>query len=225
MPCISAGRTSGTDWEVFVEGRIASDGSFVLGNQYDMPPDIPAHIVSIHGTPPAVGSTEWSGSFDISAFTAKTSPTPQECPAVSGSFIATQFPPLNGVYEGTIRVGNKDNEAYVSLDVAQGKLISTKSLGAFAHVIPLDAKITVTGSSSLPSNTFESRTQSEDNNRIAGNTFQLHFLGGNDGTTFQADGSFSPSNESRIRVNLFYVSKDESGKLHTVHGDGWLTRQ
>jgi hypothetical protein len=223
MSCVSGDKSSVMGREVSIEGGIASDGTFILSNPSRMPPDIPAHVVSIRGKLPVPDATQWSGSLRISAFT-KTSNTPAECQEISADFVAMQFPVLNGVYEGTVRV-DRNEEAYVTLELTQGKLASTNFPYPFDHVIPLAAKITASGSPSLPSDTFDASAQPQENNRVTGKTFQVQFLGGKDGASFGANGSIDPSDESRLTLNLVYATKDESGKFRFVHASGRLTRQ
>jgi hypothetical protein len=215
MSCITADKSSVMGQEVSIEGEIGSDGTFILSNPCRMPPGIPARVVSIRGKLPTPDATQWSGSLSISAFT-KTSNTPAECQGISADFVAKQFPVLNGMYEGTVRIDGSD-EAYVTLELTQGKLTSTNRPYPFDHIIPLEAKITVAGSSNVPSGTFDASAQPQENNSVAGKTFQLQFLGGKDGASFEATGGFDPSDESRLTLNLFYNSRDErEAKMLTV---------
>jgi hypothetical protein len=116
---------------------------------------------------------------------------------------------------------NDVSESTVSLEIAQGRLVLADSPGGFSHVIPLGAKITVTGSPYFPAKTFDNCTQPQANNRISGSGYVLQFL---DNRDLAADGDFDPSDESRIRVNLYYSSKDNEGKLHLAKAEGWLKR-
>jgi hypothetical protein len=224
VSCVSGNRTSVMGRAVSVEGQIAPDGTFFLSNPRGMPSGVPARLVSVRGKLPAQGVTQWSGSFSISAFS-KTSAPPAECQEMFGDFVAKPFPALNGVYQGTVRV-DKNEEASITLEVAQGKLTSANRSYPSDRMIPLEAKITVSGSSSLPSNTFDSSAQPQENNKVTGKTFQLRFLGGGkDGASFEATGSFDPSDESRLALNLFYTTKDESGTVHVVRANGRLVKQ
>jgi hypothetical protein len=224
MSCVSDGKSSVMGRAVSVEGKIASDGTFILSNPRRMPSGVPARDASIRGKLPAQGVAQWSGRFSISTFS-KTSAPPAECQEISGDFVAKHFPVLNGLYQGTVRV-DRNEEAFITLEVAQGELTSTNRPYPFDHVIPLEAKITMSGSSSLPSNTFDTSEQPQENNRVTGRTFQLRFLrGAKDGASFEATGSFDPADETRLTVNLFYTSKDQDGKFRVVHASGRLIRR
>jgi len=125
----------------------------------------------------------------------------------------------------TVRV-DRNEEASITLEVAQGKLTSANRSYPSDRIIPLEAKITVSGSSSLPSNTFDSSAQPQENNEVTGKIFQLRFLGGGkDGASFEATGSFDPSDENRLALILFYTAKDESGTVHVVRANGRLIKQ
>jgi hypothetical protein len=91
LSCISAGAPASVGWDVFLEGQVAPDGSFILSNPFGRR-SVPAGIISIRGKIPAPGATEWSGTFNVAPFP-KTK-TAAECRAVSGDFVAEQFPPL-----------------------------------------------------------------------------------------------------------------------------------
>jgi hypothetical protein len=84
------------------------------------------------------------------------------CLAASDQNVSEAYAALNGNWQLTgawadmsrpHHKEDKNDEAHVSLEVAQGRLTSTGSFGGFAQVPPMEAKITITGSSILPSNT------------------------------------------------------------------------
>jgi len=209
-----------------VEGQVRPDGRFQLHA-----PDGTLISGSI-----AAGSTDkWKGNLKVSEV-AETNPTRRACHAASINFEAKRVSLLDGTYAGTIGLDQiarlnpdpsrtADVEAHVSLKVVQGKLFATGMRGNFAYVIPLNAKITVEGSSKFPSGSFETMPELSVKNRFGGGTGVMEFLGDNDGTQMTAYISKKSADDDRLWVVLGYTGDDQAGHHVGVAGVGWLTRQ
>jgi hypothetical protein len=228
---------------VFVEGPIAPDGSFVLGNPHaftvgngNANPDIvKADVLTIRGKLPTPGSDQWSGSFALSAFTATNSPTSADCEADSGDFTAQRLADIRGAYKGSYglkKTGYEQfiheggTEGYVSLEITQGEMTATRAPGEFGHVIAANGRVTLTGSTKFPSGTFSAETKFDANTRILdGKAFMLQLPRQNDGAVFIFYGRVDDQDKNRLQIEIRYMSKDGHGKYQTVLGFGWLTRQ
>lgn len=234
--CTINGHQTSTGNGFFVEGPIASDGSFVLSNRYDIL--APANVLTIRGRLPVPGGDQWSGSFAISAFTMMTRPDPAECQADSGDFTAKRLADIRGLYTGSF--GLKDVGSYsrfiqdggfegdLYLEITQGGLTATRIPGMFGHVSAANAEMTLTGSSKFPAGDYSAGTDpdTDANSRVFdGTAFVLQFFHHEDGTELRVDGHVDKTDENRLRIEIQYVSKDKEGRLHAVSGFGWLTRQ
>jgi len=229
--CKHGTRSAGFRGDVVIEGPIAADGSFVLSNPYTY--IVPENVLTIHGRLPGPGSDQWSGGFALSAFTAKTSPSPEECEADSGDFTATRLPDLRGVYTGSFGANqiiyrqNPEIEGYVSLEITQGELTATSLTGMAGHVFAANGKITITGSSKINSGAYTSIPVSgfEVNSKVyGGRNFRLQFLHQSNGTNFTVDGETDKADENRLHIRISYVTREKDGKFQAVTTDGWLTR-
>lgn len=209
-----------------VEGQVHPDGRFQL-----RAPD----GTLISGAIPAGSADKWMGNLRVSDV-AGNSPTAGQCRAASASFEAKRVPLLDGIYTGTIGLDQiarlnpdpgrpQDAEAQVSLKVVQGKLFATGMRGDFAYVIPLNAKISLTGSSKFPSGSFETEQRSSVKNRFGWGSGIMEFLGNDDGTRMTAYISKKSADDDRIWIVLGYTGNDQSGKHVGIVGVGWLTRQ
>jgi len=209
-----------------VEGQVRPDGRFQLHA-----PD----GTLISGSIPGGDADRWTGNFQVAEF-ARTHPAPGKCHTASVSFEAKRVPLLDGVYAGTVGLDQiawlnpdptrpPDVEAHVSLKVVQGKLFATGMRGNLAYVIPLNAEITLTGSSKFPSGSFETAQKSSVENRLGGGTGVMEFVGPDDGTRITAYISKKSGTDDRLWVVLGYTGNDQSGKHVGIAGVGWLTRQ
>jgi hypothetical protein len=198
---------------VELTGQIASDGTFLLSNSA-FPLD--SIQITIQGKVPAPGSTTWSGSYTVT-----NGPTAIGCSFnLSGDFVASLYPPLDGTYSGTITGQGLGSGITVTTQITQGTFTSiTLSPSARTiYFIPLTATITVSGSSSYTTGTTTASQLLPGSSSIGGNSFALTFLM-NNGSTLTLSGWFSDPSESTLQIEGPLSS---SG---SVFGSGTLTRQ
>jgi len=215
-----------------VIGQIASDGTFVLSIPKPtraQAEDSTFPSLSISGGVPAQGSMEWTGSFTASSM------GNVKCPKLSGDFVASQLPQLDGTYSGTIpsHVGGSatGTSLNISVNMKQGIFTSTDE-GEFSlpelspaarmsHYLPLTGTITVSGFTDLPSKEITASAIADHHSRMQGDQFILYFrLEG--GSTMMLTGSMTDSSERAVRALLSYRDKNPDT---TVGGMGILTRR
>jgi hypothetical protein len=190
-------QTRGCGLSFGVRGQIASDGTFVLNTRN--PPENRAEYIgflslSIRGEVPAQGSTEWTGTFTTSNGNVK-------CPNVSGEFVATQFPPLDGTYSGTIlstNVGSaKDTPLDISVNMKQGIFTSVDRGSSspeqfWYRYLPLKGTVTVSGLIDLPSKEITAIAIENFASQMMGDQFILSFRL-EDGSTMRLSGVMADS--------------------------------
>jgi len=214
-----------------VVGQIASDGTFVLniGEPVGVRADnntFPS--LSIRGRVPAQGSTEWAGSFNTSSM------GNGECPTPSGEFVASQLPPLEGTYSGTIpfSVGSAPGSP-LSISVNMTQSIPTSMDGGdssspevspatrLSHYVPLKGTITISGFTDVPSQDITLTAVEDHNSRMQGDEFILFFRL-EDGSLMMLAGSKTDSSGQAVLASISYFGKDQN---LIVSGMGNLTRR
>lgn len=195
-------------------GQIASDGTFLMSNSNE---PLDSIQITIQGKVPAPGSTTWSGNYTVtSGSTAVVGCTFN----LSGNFVASLYPPLNGTYSGTITGQGLGSGITVTTEITQGAFTSAKfspSAPSF-YFIPLSATISVSGSSSFTTGATTAIQLLPGSSSVGGNAFELTFLM-NNGSTLTLFGWFSDPSESTLQIE---------GPLSTsgnLFGSGTLTRQ
>ena len=214
-----------------VIGQIASDGTFVLNLQ--KPVGVGAEnstfpSLTISGRVPGQGSTEWPGSFNTSSM------GNEECPEPSGEFVASQLPPLEGTYSGTIPffVGSGPS-APLSISVIMSQGISASmderassspemsSASRVSHYVPLRGTITISGFTDDPSKDITLSAVEDRNSRMQGDEFILYFRL-EDGSLMMLTGSRTDPSGLTVLASCSYFGKDRE---LIVSGMGNLTRQ
>ncbi len=214
-----------------VIGQIASDGSFVLNLQKpvgDRADDNTFPSLSITGSVPAQGAAEWAGSFNTSSM------GNEECPRPSGEFVASQLPPLEGTFSGTIPsfVGSTPSTPLdisvnmtqgISPSMNEGDLSSTEvsPAGRASHYVPLRGTITVSGFTDLPSTDITARAVAGHNSRMQGDEFILFFRL-EDGSLMMLTGRKTDASGLTLLASISYFGKDQN---LIASGMGNLTRR
>jgi hypothetical protein len=212
-----------------VRGQIASDGTFVLnsrkpaGNRAE---DSGILSLSIRREVPAQGSKEWTGTFTTSNGNVK-------CPNVSGEFVATQLPPLDGTYSGTILSTNVGSAKGAPLDISvnmkQGIFTSVDRGSSspelsppefWFHYLPLTGTVTVSGLIDLPSKEITAIAIENFASRMTGDNFILSFRLA-DGSTMRLSGAMTNSSGRTVSAFFDYSGKNPDIKVSAA---GALTR-
>ena len=192
-------------------GIIAKDGSFTATSA-----NSPFTTVSIKGTAPQKSGEPWSGSYTVSL-----GGNAPACDAnLSGTFTATSFPLVSGVYVGmgSTPAGSNGvpNAVPVTLQVTlqQGGTVTNPGNGAasnyFSNVL-LTGNIKVQGSPCFSSGA----TQSTPASSVTGNMVSAKFLM-DDGSTLSLGGSLTDVTEGHISTSDILVQGGNCGG--PVHG-------
>jgi hypothetical protein len=187
-------------------GTIAKDGSFTTTSA-----NSPFSTVSIEGTAPQKSGAPWSGSYTVSL-----GGNAPACDAnLSGTFTATSFPLVSGVYVGTgsTQTGSNGvlNAVPVTLQVTlqQGGTVTNPGNGAasnyFSNVL-LTGNIKVQGSPCFSSGA----TQSAPASSVIGNMVSARFLM-DDGSTLSLGGSLTDVTEGHISTGDILVQGGNCG--------------
>jgi hypothetical protein len=188
-------------------GILAADGSFTAS-----PANSPFDTVSIKGTAPQKSGEPWSGSYTVSLGGAHL-PT---CDAnLSGTFTATSFPLVSGVYVGTGSTLSGSNGVPKAVPVTfqvtlqQGGTVTNPGNGAasnyFSNVL-LTGNIKVQGSPCFSSGA----TQSTPASSVIGNMVNARFLM-DDGSTLNLDGPLTDVTEGHISTGIILVQGGNCG--------------
>jgi hypothetical protein len=187
-------------------GILATDGSFTA-----TPVNTPVETVSIKGTAPQRSGEPWSGSYTVSL-----GGNGPACDAnLSGTFTATSFPLVSGVYVGTGStlggVNGVPKAVPVTLQVTlqQGGTVTNPGNGAASNYFNntlLTGNIKVQGSPCFSSGA----TQSTPASAVIGNMVSARFLM-DDGSTLSLLGSLTDITEGHIATNLVLVSGGNCG--------------
>jgi hypothetical protein len=182
-------------------GILAADGSFTA-----TPANNPLEAISIKGTAPQKSGEPWSGSYTVSLGGTLT----PACDAnLSGTFTATSFPLVSGVYVGTGStlggVNGVPKAVPVTLQVTlqQGGIVTNPGNGAASNYFSsalLTGNIKVQGSPCFSSGA----TQSTPTSKVLGNLVSAIFLM-DDGSTLNLLGPLTDVTEGHISPSIIVV--------------------
>jgi hypothetical protein len=188
-------------------GILAADGSFTA-----TPANSPLDTVSIKGTAPQISGEPWSGSYTVSLG----GPLAPACEAnLSGTFTATSFPLVSGVYVGTGStlggVNGVPKAVPVTLQVTlqQGGTVTNPGNGAASNYFSnalLTGNIKVQGSPCFSSGATQSRPASS----VIGNMVSARFLM-DDGSTLSLLGQLTDVKEGHISAGIILVQGGSCG--------------
>jgi hypothetical protein len=177
-------------------GILAADGSFTATPKNS--PD----TVSIKGTAPQKSGEPWSGSYTVSLG----GPHAPACDAnLSGTFTATSFPLVSGVYVGTgsTMVGTNAVPVTFQVTLQQGGRVTNPGNGAASNYFSntlLTGSIKVQGSPCFSSGA----TQSTPASAVVGNMVDARFLM-DDGSTLNLLGPLTDITEGHIATGIILV--------------------
>jgi hypothetical protein len=212
---------SGFDFGGVAAGILATDGSFTA-----TPANTLLETVSIKGTAPKGRGEPWSGSYTVSLG----GPLAPACDAnLSGTFTATSFPLVSGVYVGTGStlggVNGVPKAVPVTLQVTlqQGGMVTNPGNGAASNYFSnflLTGSIKVQGSPCFSSGATQSRPASG----VIGNMVDARFLM-DDGSTLSLLGPLTDITEGHIATNIVLVTGGNCGGISNVIRLPGLDRQ
>jgi hypothetical protein len=193
-------------------GILAEDGSFTA-----TPANNSAEAISIKGTAPQKSGEPWSGSYIVSL----NGPLIPACAAnISGTFTATSFPLVSGVYVGTGSTFAGTNGVPKSVPVTlqvtlqQGGLVKNPGNGAASNYFSnalLTGTIKVQGSPCFSSGT----TQSAPASSVVGNIVNARFLMDN-GSTLLLSGPLTDARGSQISSGIIAIQGGNCGSSTTA---------
>ncbi|MCU1252730.1 MAG: hypothetical protein JWQ49_5759 [Edaphobacter sp.] len=188
-------------------GILAADGSFTSA-----PANSPLEAISINGTAPKASGEPWSGSYTVSLG----GPFAPACDAnFSGTFTATSFPLVSGVYVGTGSSLAGPNGAPKAMPVTlqvtlqQGGTVTNPGNGAASNYFSnalLTGNIKVQGSPCFSSGATQSRPASS----VIGNMVSARFLM-DDGSTLSLLGPLTDVTEGHISAGIILVQGGNCG--------------
>lgn len=203
-------------------GPIATDGSFTMQTP---PLGPPITEVQIKGTAPAVNGGPWSGSYAVSLNTT----VPQSCDTnPSGTFTATSFPLVNGVYAGTATSaaaigstctftgtgttctptttgGTSTTTMAVQVTLKQGGTATDIRGNTINSNTALTGSIKVQGSPCFTSGTVNTAVGGMLGNRITA-TFTM-----DDGSTMTMIGTLTDTSEAKIATSVVTIRGGQCG--------------
>jgi hypothetical protein len=188
-------------------GILAADGSFTA-----TPANSPLETISIKGTAPQRSGEAWSGSYTVSLGGA---PAPVCNANLSGTFTATSFPLVSGVYVGTGSTLAGPNGAPKAMPVTlqvtlqQGGTVTNPGNGAASNYFSnalLTGNIKVQGSPCFSSGA----TQSTPASSVIGNMVSARFLM-DDGSTLSLLGPLTDVTEGHISTGIILVQGGNCG--------------
>jgi hypothetical protein len=171
-----------------LSGPIAADGTFQLTQSFNR-----AITVVLNGSVPK-DATGWSGSI-----TTTDSPGLGGCVSTqTNAFVATPLAPLNGTYTGTLAGTAFGTGVNVSLQISQGASATVIRSSAFDYeYVPLNATITVLGSTCFKQGTTASKDSISNGSSIAGDLINLNFIM-DDTSTLMVTGWLADSSQTTI---------------------------
>jgi hypothetical protein len=209
-------------------GTVAADGSFTVATSASDP----FETISIKGTAPRASGEQWSGSYAVSL-----GGHAPACDAnLSGTFTATSFPLVNGVYVGTGSTLTGPNGVPAATPIAfqvtlkQGAMVTNPGNGAasnFFSSVALTGSIKVQGSPCFSSGVTESGLSSGvvgNSSGVAGNFVDANFLM-DDGSTLNLTGSLTDISEGHIETSLVLVNGGNCGGFNNLIQLPGLDRQ
>jgi hypothetical protein len=195
-------------------GIIASDGSFTAA-----PANSPPESVSIKGTAPQKSGEPWSGNYTVSLGGGLT----PACDAnLSGTFTATSFPLVSGVYVGTGSTPAgptgvpKAVPVTLQVTLEQGGIVTNPGNGAASNYFSntlLTGNIKVQGSPCFSSGA----TQSTPASSVIGNMVSARFLM-DDGSTLNLLGPLTDVTEGHISTGIILVQGGNCGGTFFLPG-------
>jgi hypothetical protein len=202
-------------------GILAADGSFTATS----PTSALGDTVSIKGTAPEKSGEPWSGSYTVSlGVTAINTPA---CAAnFSGTFTATSFPLVSGVYVGTGSTLAATNgvpkvvPVTVQVTLRQGGIVTNPGNGAASNYFSnalLTGSIKVQGSPCFTSGA----TQSTPASSVIGNMVSARFLM-DDGSTLSLEGPLTDVTEGHISTGIILVQGGNCGGPNGVPTDAMV---
>lgn len=190
-------------------GILAADGSFTA-----TPANSSLSTILIKGTAPEKSGQPWSGSYTVSLGVTAIN-TPACAAKFSGTFTATSFPLVSGVYVGTgstLAGTNGVSKAVpVTLQVTlqQGGIVTNPGNGAASNYFSnawLTGSIKVQGSPCFSSGA----TQSTPASSVIGNMVSARFLM-DDGSTLSLEGPLTDATEGHISTGIILVQGGNCG--------------
>ena len=206
-------------------GTIAADGSFTL----QTPSGFSEGTMSIQGTIPKANGNSWPGSYRASF----SSPlTPLTCDTnLAGTFTATSFPLVSGVYVGTGSSEAIVNGALVTIPITfqvtlqQGGTVTNPVNGApapYSSIAVLVGSIRVQGSPCFTSGATSATTPQS---AVEGNMVSANFTM-DDGSTLTILGSLTDPSETRIATTVAVLHSGQcGGAFPTIYQLPELDRQ
>ena len=192
-------------------GTIASDGSFTIQNPSSTgSTPIPPVMLSIKGKVPAAKDSSWAGSYSVS-FANNLPPT---CDASeSGTFTATSFPLISGVYTGTASSTTTVNGVATTTSIAlqvtlqQGGTRTDPVTGqTVATNTVLTGSIKVQGSPCFSTGSMANTSFVGVVGNHVGAVFKM-----DDGSTLQFVGWLTDASESKIATDLVLIKGGQCG--------------
>jgi hypothetical protein len=199
---------SGFEFGTVLAGSVAADGSFTLAT----PANDLFETISIKGMVPQASGGPWPGSYAVS-LTSGLSPS---CDAnLAGTFTATSFPLISGVYVGTgsmqtIAIGpSTTTPVTFQLNLQQGGMLTNPVNGATS---PLTSNAVLTGSIRVQgSPCFNSgATATTPASSVEGSMVNAVFLM-DDGSTLDILGSLTDISEGHIVTGVVLISGGKCG--------------
>ena len=210
---------AGVGITLVLEGQIAEDGTFVLTDGNSKPPQ----RMTISGRIPESGSEQswatwppamWPGNYNFSLDTAR-----GEC-STGGDFVATQLPPLSGIFSGTLQLADHSGKVVVTVEMNQADLVTFETPTGSLGRVPLQATMTLSGSDKFPSEGLTTATSGP--SEIRGDEFFLAFSTKN-GEQLMLSGAFVaftwqkllptgvyvPVSEQKLRVHLYHQGMED----------------
>jgi hypothetical protein len=201
-----------------VTGPIAADGSFSVQIA-----NFTAVSGSIQGKAPLTHGGQWPGSYTASLTPASKPPCLED---FAGTFTATSFPLVNGVYAGTGSLDTLVNGVQESTPVSfqvtlkQGGTLLSVTGESISSNMALTGSIRVQGSPCFTSGVMSSFPQSG----VAGNLVYATFMM-DDGSTLRIIGAVTDATETRIATNVALVTAGQCGKVSDLFKLPELDRQ
>jgi hypothetical protein len=189
-----------------MNGPIAADGSFLV----QTPANFLGASVSIQGKSPLANGGQWPGIYTSSLNPAANPPCMGDS---AGTFTATSFPLVNGVYAGTgsldMLVNGVSESTPVTFQVTlkQGGTLEAVTGESISSNMALTGSIRVQGSACFTSGVMSSFPQSG----VAGNLVSATFMM-DDGSTLRIIGAVTDSTETKI-ASLVSVTAGPCGKV------------
>ena len=200
-----------------VAGTVAADGSFKLQSSLGTSGSVRIAPVtmSITGMVPKTGGSTWAGSYSV----AFANNIPQTCDlSESGTFTATSFPLVSGVYTGTASSTTSVNGVPTTTTMALQVTLQqggTRTDPATGHTVTtntvLTGSIKVQGSPCFSSGTMQSTSAVS----VLGNEVNAAFMM-DDGSTLGFIGTLTDASESKITTPLVFVAGGHCGGNGTL---------